>query len=439
MNRWIVLGLALALVGCGGGDGGTDAGGGDVDSGGGDVDSGGGGMPVDVVFLVREGGDETPIVGAMMALDRPDGTRDEFTSDASGHITVSIDWAAGPHHFTTAAPGHVVVSAINTDGTALDSIPMVDGAFPIDLFSNVPNEDLVSITGAVTGVMSIGNNFGVYPAITGAENYNARGPDYTIRVPRGEPFRAAVEEYSIIRNGTNDFTQPHHAHIFIDFDAQAADGTRDIDISTSDAFTEISGTVASPGTGTPLADANFYILVTDFDSNLFFGSPSAVTPNGADLDYTIPFVTPGDAVRPMTRYSLQDDPNFSLVFIEGYPTAGAQTWEFMTPPDIVTPAFGVSHDVHDPIVLGRLVPGVVPSIRIHDANDEDRTRWVINDFSRGDTITVPELPSGMNADAVFPTTGDFYARPYVCEESATDVTLCERFAGGRRQFDLVVR
>jgi len=434
MTRLLCVVLALGLVACDSDDGGTDAGGGGgTDAGPAGADAGGGGVPVDVVFALVDG--DAPVAGATAAMDRPDGTREELVSDASGQVTFSVDWAAGAHAFAFHADGYTIAAA--TDVTAESVAPyLADGPFEIPMGRNAPRDDLVTLSGTITGGSSPSSGFAVYPAAPGSEPYQAMGPDFEIMVPPGEAFRATVFEFTNASMGPNEYTQTFLGFRYIDIDALSADSMQDIDLTDgAETLTEVDVTVTAPGMGTPLADGRVYATVTERGTGEVHGAASAAAPSGADVSLTIAFATPAFATDPITTYNLSDEPLGSTVTVDGVPTAGTAPVEFLTPPDIVTPSFGTAHGLYDPIVLGRIAPGVRTQLIVQDASREDITLMNVASLTGSETLTIPEPPSSASAADLFPAGADLYARPVSCEVDF-DNRRCRRVSFGRRQFDL---
>lgn len=424
MRTWSILGLALTLAACDGGDGGTDGGGTD----------GGGSTPIDVTWTIRDT-DETPLPGASVAVDLGDGTRLEETADGSGQVTFSIDFGPGPIAITAYAPGHQLVSIINLTEATLPDV-QVDGANVISLFEY--GAASVTLSGTISGVTSATNRLGLVASLSGAGPAEITDTAYTMPVPTGSAFRIAAIEFGYDMTGPTDYTRPIFSLSHHDVDALTADTTLDIDFSSSETLTEVDGTVASPGMGTPLADASFAVEVTDAESFAeFYGGQSAVTSNGDNVDYTI---THGDlslATTPITRFFLIDAPNLSIVVVDGPPAAGMQDVVFPPPPEIITPAFGVMHPLHDPFEVGRIEPGLRVSITLYDLEQDDRALWrIVRVGDSMGTITVPQPPSAVDRAELFPSTGDIYARPFGCERHSTG-SYCARSAVGGRAFDLV--
>lgn len=431
MTKSTLCGLvALALVGCDGGGGGTDAGGGGTD--GGARDGGGGGMTVDVVFEVHDGRLTGPALsGVAIAVDLGDGTRVEGTTDAMGRATFAVDWSAGPIDVTLFAPGHAGFST--TEVTEAIFAPfMRDGVVPFALSSNAPpRTDLVTLSGRVTGG-DPGHRYQVTANVEGATLYNNAGPDYTIDVPPGVPFRLTVLDYTFVSRGTNDYTQELVAMGTVDVDAISADTTLDLDLTANPVtLTEVSGSVTAS-----FGDAIFYALVGDLEGvDDFYGAMTSVVPTAGGVDYSLAYWEDPAARMPYTRYFTNDDPEFSQVTILGWPTA-SPTIDFLPPPAIVTPAFGETHPIHDTFALGRVEPGVETAVTIYDLAQDDRVLWNVVNTSGGEMVTPPALPSAVNRADVFPASAELYARPYVCARMP-GMQFCQRFAVGGRAFDLV--
>lgn len=436
MKQMTTFALMAILMGCDGGGGGSDAGS-MMGSDGGGTDGGGGGTPVDFTLEIFDSRDDAALAGAQIALDHPDGTRDEQTTDAMGRATFSVVWAEGAFDLTAYLDGYALASVLDLT-EANHANAMVDGVVRFPLQSNA-DPTLVTLSGTITNPTDPTHNFQVSANDSRATLHQAMGPDYSMEVPTGATFTLTVLEYTTAYRAANDYDQELIAAATFEAGPFTADSTLDLDLSASPVtFMDVSASVGAPGSGTPLASANFYANVVDLDDESYLGSATHAEVNGANVDYTMRYFESSTATRPMTRYSLNDDPNFSQVLVEGYPASGMQSFTFLPPPAIVSPAFGESHGLHEAFTLGRLAPGTESDLLIYDHNQDDRLLWQIVAPNGGESITIPDLPSAASASAIFPAGADVFARPFTCERVGTGPTsYCGRLAIGGRQFDLV--
>jgi hypothetical protein len=121
--------------------------------------------------------------------------------------------------------------------------------------------------------------------------------------------------------------------------------------------------------------------------------------------------------------------------VPGWPSS-SPVLEFVPPPEIVSPAFGVMHPLHDPITVGRITPGFEVQVLLFDLARDDQILWYVFSVEGADTIAFPDPPSSVNTTALFPPGSELYIRPAVCERTGSRA-YCDRFAQGGRQFDLV--
>ena len=119
-----------------------------------------------------------------------------------------------------------------------------------------------------------------------------------------------------------------------------------------------------------------------------YGALTSEVPNRAAVDYTIGFFQPSHAVAPITQYSLRYARLYSEVNVVGWP-AGPVALDFLPPPEIAVPAFGVSHPLRGPFTVGRVSAGVETWLILYDLNQDDRVLWAIDSGEGAETITIP--------------------------------------------------
>lgn len=438
MNRAArsVAGLCAALMlmglGCDG-DGGTDAG---VDSG--EMsDTGPGGTPVDLTFYLHDPRTDTPLEGVPVAFDAPGGERTESTSGADGRVTFSAIWELGEAAITADHGGRLwSLTRLSPETLADETLDSGDIAFPMaDV--RLPDER-VTVTGTFTNVTDPTNRFNVIAGVPGATVYNDVGPDFSVEVPVGMPFRLFGLEFTATRTDNLTVDQTFYGGQVVEVPALTEDTTIDFDLSTSLEFVESSGSVPIPDG--ELAGAGVYALTTSRESqvNEFLGSwyTSARDPMDDSLvNFTLrSYVVPG-ADTVVTRFFGGISNLSSSMVIDGL-AEGSQP-ALPQPPRVAVPMLGTEHPLHDPFVFASVEDDMRALVGLVDGAEVPFVIWSAGNLVDGDPeVTFPRPPTGVNImDRVVGGTG-LQGRLATCQ-TGPDRLGCDRLGLGDQVFDLV--
>lgn len=144
----------------------------------------------------KPGGTATPLAGATVAFDPPEGSgeRVEVTTEADGKATATIDIGTGPATISATAPNHVTVTALEVSPEENKKLPQNPFGKPItDLVLLLgPNgkgsvANSVEIRGSIIGKAAPDNEVGI--GSTGVyQSYIFPSAQYAARVPKGVPF-----------------------------------------------------------------------------------------------------------------------------------------------------------------------------------------------------------------------------------------------------------
>jgi hypothetical protein len=389
-------------------------------------DGGGGGdgtLALEVLHVL-EGGETEPAAGARAVLDRPGGGQEELAVGADGRVTFEgLDFSLGKATVTFWDEGYVLTAITNVGEAGVPA--------PIHLLRRVEPGDVVTVSGTVSGMMDAAMNTLVMSTTTGGF-YNG-GPSYSMEVPTGEAGEMVVFEYSS-SNVTRGSEATLHQAVTVPLSAPAADTTIDFDFATPATLTTVSGSIPAPSSlrgDSALNTGEVFIRVSGNDiGGAFLGTQTRFEESASGFDYDLSFVELAAAAEPYTAFIVNDLPEQSLVFVEGWPTAGMQDIELLDPPTVLEPDFGVdlawsatvrweSVDLND----------VGAAIQVFD-QDLDRLRAVTLVVPGVGSARLPQLPSGVTMDDVLGG-GTPEARVALCDPRPARPWTCDRIAVGR--------
>jgi hypothetical protein len=242
-----------------------------------------------------------------------------------------------------------------------------------------------------------------------------------------------VFEYSS-SNVTRGSEATLHQAVTVPLSAPAADTTLDFDFATPATLTTVSGSIPAPSSlrgDSALNTGEVFIRVSGNDiGGAFLGTQTRFEESASGFDYDLSFVELAAAAEPYTAFIVNDLPEQSLVFVEGWPTAGMQDIELLDPPTVLEPDFGVdlawsatvrweSVDLND----------VGAAIQVFD-QDLDRLRAVTLVVPGVGSARLPQLPSGVTMDDVLGG-GTPEARVALCDPRPARPWTCDRIAVGR--------
>ena len=367
MRLWGAVGLCALAVGCGGssdepaaspgdgGSGGAEAGSEagtedaaiEAESGGEDVAPDATGTPSVELSIVEISDLPTvltsiddlfalpPLEGVTLAVDAPDGTRREFTSDAQGKATVP-DFGE---------PDDIVVITAFKAGYALASweAPVSRiGETPLLFIQSTTPTPLVTISGTAVGMTDTANQLLVVPTTSYEKSQNAGGA-FSLGVPAASPFSLVGLEFG----GCSPACARCTCQSFLgwtrkDHDAITADTTVDLDFAQSLAPVHTTGTIELP----EREDSRLRVIARPYFTTNSFGAvphgfplTTALSPDGASFTYTAEHVVWDGAPDTSTQYVLTDNVGRarSSVIVDGYPQPDAVVSGFLDTPEMTNP------------------------------------------------------------------------------------------------------
>lgn len=322
--------LLFAGVACGDSDGG--GGGGAV--GGGDTGGGGGGDAMMLEVTARENTEAgAPIRAATCAVEVAGQAPIERVTDEDGHAVFVLDgW--DDTLSVTCAKWHVGAMLGLRSSDAPNG--MLDVYVPVD----APAPETVTLSGRILNRTA--EHRGVYiDATDGASSWFQEAADsYRLEVQKNRPFALLAVEYEVLKNeAQNGFTQHLDVWTVSKHGPLAEDTVWDIDLSKDRVEpTDLRGSLRlpeNPASRLRAPDARG-LLWADGERNVTvgFAAESHFTRDGR-LAYGARFYDGlFDVEDVITRFGLTaGDAGASLVFIDGYPPAGAQLEQFLDLPE----------------------------------------------------------------------------------------------------------
>ena len=200
---------------------------------------------------------ETPIGGAVVDYDSPNGGRIELTTAADGHATFSIDTSSGPGNVTAFFPAHRIVTDIGVSPETVGNIP-----HPAGYMSPAPAADLVihlsplnALQNAVTVNGKLTNPFGPgeFVGLSNDSLYDYEytvTSDYKLTVPKGAAYTIyGVEAHAGGVQPPRGLAQSLDRWFTIPGPVESADAAADFDLSqaTDSTVTTVHANAAIPG------------------------------------------------------------------------------------------------------------------------------------------------------------------------------------------------
>jgi hypothetical protein len=378
--------------------------------------------------------DEMPIVGAVVAVDRPGGARMEATTGADGLAHFDVDWANGPFDLIAWASGFSVRANVRRDRALYES-ELTDGAATIILGSVTP-EPTITVTGTITGITATTDNVYVYNTAS-ASTWSGRTGMYTLEIPANAPFQLLLIEAAYTGGMGRDFTQTTpHTVLVPEHAGSATDLALDVDLTMNEVTpTTVAGSFVIPPvttTNTFFDTAGLYVTVFNASPVRFgMGTPTlAMFATGArSVSYEMEYVLPAAATMPRSLYALIDGDRRSQAMREGVPVAGPQTLELLASPEVRELTPGAFPHVFETVVLLNADPIALPGV-VFTAGEIERYR--VSAPAGADHIVIPPLPTGAEAAGIL---ADSIARQvYFCvlNDGAPADQYCERFSSGFR-------
>lgn len=420
-----ILALAvIACTACGDDSAPADAG---VDAGPTPIDGGGtGGIAFDVL-RVRPDGTTEPAESALAFLVEGSGATRELTLGADGRVTFDgVDFDLGAATVSIWQPGHVLTAVANIgSGGVPDPVYLL----PV----SPPPPAPVMLSGTVSGMMDPSMHTVVVSSTTGGF-YNG-DPTYTMEVPSGEGGTLVAFEFSAV-DVPRGFEATFHQATTVVFPAPSADATANIDFAMSTMLSTVSGSIPSPSSlrgESALNDGEVLVRISGFDvAGALLGAQTRLAETGGRIEYELSYLQLDAVVsEPYTAFVVSDLPEQSVVFEDGWPTAGSQEIAFLDPPTVLVPDYRVDHPWPAPVVFETTDLATYPSvIQVSDAETDRLHALTIVQPGVG-TTSLPPLPPGVSiADVMGGGTPE--ARVGVCDPAGARAEwACRRFATSR--------
>jgi hypothetical protein len=388
-------------------------------------DGGGDGvLTVRVVTWVRPPGEFRPIGGATVALDAPAGGVTEARTGADGRVTFStLDWSAGPAAVTAHAEGFIVTSRVDVtaaEGEVVLPCGPADGAAP----TSWP-----VISGDAAGMLDESHGLGVTTTAS-IHGSAGTGPSWQLAVPPDTPFTLVAQEQH--PDGTT--ARIIDGWTMLEVPALAASTTLALDFATPLTPVPVTNSVRlPPRADSPLRSRTIaYWWATSLDSDLGLTvGQEETTVRAADGDtwdlHGEYVVVPG-VEQPVAFYVLWEGMPRGLhayAIVDGYPTDGAQTFQFLDVPRMISPPDAVErHPLRDPIEWESFDEGTGIGLLIYRSGEPV---WLIvaHPPTEATTMTVPHLPS-TTSDAELLGTTNVRAQLFACSDLLPVQLTCRR-------------
>ncbi len=343
----------------------------------------------------------TPLAGANVAVDLPDGKRVEALADANGVASVGgIDWEKGTVDVTAYAADHTVFSELAVAKT--DALDMTLG-------STLPPAT-VNVGGNLGGKQGANDMVTLSATAPGSTFYQDATTSYSMSVGSDAAFSLVGLDW--VAGGGASVSNRGVAQTFLkwarlDQPAASADVTVDFNFASAPALTptSVSGHMDIPGgTGGALAKSVGYFSVTTMGSvgAAFLGAPVHMDVNsaGSGFDWVGEYVKL-DGITPLSQYEIfNSDGSGTIANVMAYPSDADQLTDLLPVPDApataTTLANGASFD-NAPSSLSwvslHLTVGTAPTIKV---------AWVVRQKSGPwAALKVPALPTGADPATVF--------------------------------------
>jgi hypothetical protein len=292
-------------------------------------------LTVTVMTLPIDSSEPTPLEGATVAVDLPNGTRTEWVTDAAGKVTIPNAGAAGTTVVLVAhKPGYSVKSL---EGPLSASARL--SLYELDAMA-APSVTVSGIALSMTGKQ----NTLTVQATTSYALSQQPGNAFSLTVPPSLPFSLAGLEYTGCTPSCGRCVcQTFLGWTRTDHEAIDTDTVVDLDFGQSLASVQTTGTVELPAREESRLRtvARLYIRVHSFTERLQHGFPLSTepTPDGNHFSYVAEHVPWDGAADTYTSYELVDYAGGaqSILRVPGLPRPDASVSGFIDVPDFTSP------------------------------------------------------------------------------------------------------
>jgi len=397
-----------------------------------------------VTFQVVTGSvfDGEPAEGALVYFD--DGARGDrvvASAGADGLVTFSDAILIGAGAMAYLDSDHGIASFGGLNAAAITALS--DGGYGNDsgeLVLAIPrrrsSRDLVTVSGTAPNRM--GDQILVSALVDGTLNYSGRGSTWEIEVPVDTPFGLLGVDISGVMESTvsprgGEATFHGWAHTMSEgLSADTMDVEIDFVADSIDATAFMAGSFALP-TDEFFAGADPVVYLLDARSLSLVGYRDRIDVNeaGTRVEFSGEYVMPEGVSAVLGVYSFSDGPVRSQIIRSGVPASGMTDLDFLAPPDIVTPAFGIVQNVGDEIEW-RADASPAALISLRDGEGDLMWRHVLPPGTS--TASLPRVPAAVDAGTYF-IEAELNAQISLCADFGR---LCGRYANARA-FGVVVR
>jgi len=372
-----------------------------------------------------------PVEGVTVTADLPGGARVEATSGADGRVSFEgVDWALGDATVMAFSAGHLLAAVTGvTEATGEVSLLLVPRFDPTR----------VGLSGTAMGMTAASNGFVVTSTEGGFSE--GTGPLWEMEVPADTAGTLVATEFSSTPSGSGRGQAfEFHQWTTADYPASTTDATVHIDFASAATVSTEAGSfpVPTPERGASvLGDAVAFVRVSGRDEGgVFLGAQTRLdlSSDGSTFEYDLEYLMLPGVERPTTSILMTRSPEQSGVTMDGWPTAGMQDVQFLDPPTVLAPEFGVDLPWGDTIRWETADTEVAALIRVFTADDAFVMYLLV--LPGRSSAALPALPSAVTAAELLPG-GTPSASVGMCERAGPTLPgQCVRFANSR-SFGLV--
>ena len=276
-----------------------------------------------------------PLEGATVAVDLPDGTRQEVTTDAEGQAWIPGPWESDERVTVVVYKENYSVFSWEAPVSKVTSRPL-----PVDSLAEVP---LVLVSGNASGMTSKSNHLNVQavPYLSISEKI---GDSFAVYVAKDVPFSISASEWTeCTPSCASCVCEIYFGWTRVDHPAVTEDSTVNLDFEQSLEPVFTTGTVELPSRPDSIFRKNSFL-------NVFVNSRSAPHTFGYSLttdlsedestySYTAEHVVWEGAEDVYTIYFDHGyDVPLSAVLVPGYPKEGAVISGFLDEVEMISPA-----------------------------------------------------------------------------------------------------
>jgi hypothetical protein len=353
-------------------------------------------------ITVVDANTRSPMPQVALALDDAKGTRVEGTTDATGVVTLMVDWTQAPVTLSAWIQGYTAASYLGVTKSDKYTIGLASQTTPTGTMvtGNIADKDMG--TDAVT----------LSPSVHGT-NYQNTTLNYSLTIFDDKPYSLYGLDWVV---GTRPSSGRGVAQTFkkwvqVDAPAPSQSGGVDFDFAAGTTLTAIdtkgSLTIPAPMSG-PMAKSSGYVTVTDIDSyySAFLGAPTLidVTSDLTQFTYSMEHVEPAGITQPLTSYYIIGTGGLQTVKnATSWPTDGESITDLLVPPLVTTPVPGQALPIAQAPDFTP-TPGDVSLFLQILANGGKTTQtvlWYVY-APTGTPLLAPTLPSAADPDVVLP-------------------------------------